>query len=161
MVPGPKLVRDLRQCCLLEQMSHAVPLSVSLKADAVAPCRLTFGYLAVAGAVEDPRSPADNALFFETSESTLGRVTFEGLDAVRASRGEVAPYDDGHDFSSWVYTIRDSTWLAERHGYEWNNDETPLLESHQHYLFRFHDWPLDGQMKVERPRPPRDETVTP
>jgi hypothetical protein len=66
-------------------------------------------------------------------------VTFEGLDAIRASRGEVAPYDDGHDFSSWVYNVLDSTWLAERHAYEWSNYETPLLETHQHYLFRFHD----------------------
>ena len=121
------------------ETSRAVPMTVPLKADAVAPCRLTFGYLAVEGAEEEAKSPADNALFFETTEDTLGRVTFEGLDAVRASRDEVAPYDDAHDFSSWVYNVLDSTWLAERHAYEWSNYETPLLETHQHYLFRFHD----------------------
>lgn len=119
--------------------SRAVPLSVPLKADAVGPCRLTFGHLAVAGADEGTTRPADNALFFETSDDLLGRVTFEGLDAIRASRGEAAPYDDGHDFSSWVYDVLGSTWLAERHSYEWRNYETPLLETHQHYLFRFHD----------------------
>ena len=99
--------------------SRAVPMSVPLKADAVGPCRLTFGYLSVAGADEVTRTPADNALFFGTAEGSLGRVTFEDLDAIRASRGEVAPYDDGHDFSSWVYNVLDSTWLAERHAYEW------------------------------------------
>ncbi len=121
------------------EVSRAVPLSVPLNADAVGPCRLTFGYLSVAGADEETRCPADNALFFETAEGSLGRVTFEGLDAIRASRGEVAPYDDGHDFSSWVYNVVDSTWLEERHAYEWSNYETPLSETHQHYLFRFHD----------------------
>lgn len=119
--------------------SRAVPMSVPLRADAVGPCRLTFGHLSVAGADEETRSPVDNALFFETAEGSLGRVTFEGLDAVRASRGEVAPCDDGHDFSSWVYNVLNSTWLAERHAYEWSNYETPLLGTHQHYLFRFHD----------------------
>ncbi len=81
-----------------------------------------------------------NALFFEVSDvGSLGRVAFEGLDAIRASRGEVAPYDDGNDFSSWVYTVQDSAWLAERHEYEWKHYQTPLLETHEHYLFRFHD----------------------
>lgn len=114
-------------------------MSVPVMADAIGPCRLTFGYLSVAGADEVTRSSADDALFFETAEGSLGRVTFEGLDAIRASRGESAPYDDGNDFSSWVYNVLDSTWLAERHAYEWSNYETPLLETHQHYLFRFHD----------------------
>lgn len=114
------------------EVSRAVPMSVPLKADTVGPCRLTFGHLAVAGADEGAMSPADNALFFETADGSLGRVTFEGLDAIRASRGEVAPYDDGHDFSSWVYNVLDSAWLAERHAYEWSNYETPLLETHQH-----------------------------
>jgi hypothetical protein len=75
-------------------VSRAVPLSVPLKADAVGPCRLTFGYLSVAGADEESRSPADNALFFETAEGRLGRVTFEGLDAtvrpVRSANSRVA-----------------------------------------------------------------------
>ncbi|MBM7517114.1 hypothetical protein [Nocardioides nitrophenolicus] len=120
-------------------MSRAVPMSVPLEADVVGPCRLTFGSLSVAGADDEMRSPAADALFFETAEGSLGRVTFEGLDAIRASRGEVAPYDDGHDSSSWVYNVLDSTWLAERHAYEWSNYEARLLETHQHYLFRFHD----------------------
>jgi len=114
-------------------------MPVPLKTDAVAPCRLTFGSLSVAGTEEGTPNPVDNALFFETAEGLLGRVTFEGLDAIRASRGEVAPYDDGHDFSSWVYTVRKSGWLKERHAYEWKNYETPLLETHSHFLFRFHD----------------------
>lgn len=90
-------------------VSRAVPMSVPVMADAVGPCRLTFGHLSVAGADEETRSPADNALFCETAEGSLGRVTFEGLDAIRACRGEVAPYEDGHDFSSWVYNVLDST----------------------------------------------------
>lgn len=120
-------------------MTKAVPMPVPLKTDAVAPCRLTFGSLSVAGAEEGTPIPVDNALFFETADGLLGRVTFEGLDAIRASRGEVAPYDDCHDFSSWVYTVRKSGWLKERHAYEWKNYETPLLETHSHFLFRFHD----------------------
>lgn len=55
------------------------------------------------------------------------------------SRGEHLPYDNGLDYSSWVYTIRDSAWLAERHAYEQEHYETPLLETYQHYLFCFHD----------------------
>lgn len=121
-------------------MSLSLPVNVPLTTDTVAPCRLTFGWLGVAGPAEHAPGYVSNALFFEVQDAgTLGRVTFEGLDSIRASRGEVAPYDDRHDFSSWVYTVQDSAWLAERHEYEWINYQTPLLDTHEHYLFRFHD----------------------
>jgi len=65
-------------------VSRAVPMSVPLKADAVGPCRLTFGYLSVAGADEQARSPADNALFFETAE---GSTTSDMCCPLHRSRG--------------------------------------------------------------------------
>lgn len=111
-----------------------------MTADTVAPCRLTFGDLSIAGARESEAGRAHDALFFKVrDEEAFGRVTFEGLDAMRVSRGEVAPYEDGHDFSSWVYVVEQSRWLQERHEYEMSNYQTPLLDDYQHYLFRFHD----------------------
>jgi hypothetical protein len=122
----------------MTEQARALP--VPLATDSVAPFRLTQGSLALAGGSELERDVVSDALFFEVrDEGVLGRVTFEGLDALRASRGELAPYPDGNDFSSWVYVIDDSRWLQERHDYEWRNYQTPLLESHLHYVFRFHD----------------------
>jgi hypothetical protein len=121
-------------------MEKAIALQVPLVADPVAPCRLTFGDLSIAGARESERGRAHDVLFFEVrDEDAIGRVTFEGLDAMRVSRGEVAPYEDGHDFSSWVYVVQGSRWLLDRHEYEMSNYETSLLGDYQHYLFRFHD----------------------
>ena len=103
-------------------MERATALPVPLTTDPVAPCRLTFGDLTIAGAQESEQVRAHNVLFFEVRDLySLGRVTFEGLDALRVSRGEVAPYDDGHDFSSWVYVVQSSRWLRERHEYELSN----------------------------------------
>lgn len=119
---------------------RAKPLGVPLRTDPVAPHRLVTGRLAVAGGSESDALVVDTALFFVVADlGSLGRVTFEGLDSIRTSRGELAPYDDGNDFSSWVYVVTASEWLAERHAYEWTHYETPLLDSHQHYVFRFHD----------------------
>jgi hypothetical protein len=38
-----------------------------------------------------------------------------------------------------VFTVDESPWLAERHRYEMQRYSTPLLETHQHYTFQFHD----------------------
>jgi hypothetical protein len=121
-------------------MVAAVPISVPLRTDPVAPSRLATGRLTVAGGSESRRDIAETALFFEVAEQqSLGRVTFEGLDSLRLSRGEVAPYDDGNDFSSWVYQVVDSEWLRERHAYEVRHYQTPMLDTHKHYVFRLHD----------------------
>lgn len=118
---------------------RAIAFPVPLQTDSVAPYRLVSGGLGVVGGSE-ASSAVDSALFFEIAESkALGRVTFEGLDSIRASRGEVLPYEFGSDFSSWVYIVQDSRWLAERHAYEWTHYETPMLTSYQHYVFVFHD----------------------
>ena len=70
----------------------------------------------------------------------LGRVTFEGLDAVRGSRGEHLPYEvNRYERGDWVYVLDGSLWLRERHDYELHHYSTPLLDTHRHYVFVFHD----------------------
>jgi hypothetical protein len=39
----------------------------------------------------------------------------------------------------WVFVVERSAWLRERHDYETRHYETPLLDTHRHYLFVFHD----------------------
>jgi hypothetical protein len=39
----------------------------------------------------------------------------------------------------WVFTVAESPWLAERHHYEMQRYSTALLQTHQHYVFQFHD----------------------
>jgi hypothetical protein len=41
--------------------------------------------------------------------------------------------------ANWVFTVDESPWLAERHHYEVARYSTPLLDTHQHYTFAFHD----------------------
>jgi hypothetical protein len=91
----------------------------------------------------DGGDQAYTAVYFEvTASGGLGRVTFEGLDAVRASRGEHLPFDYDHArlrHGDWVYVVDRSAWLQERHDYETRHYATPLIETHRHYLFVFHD----------------------
>ncbi len=70
-----------------------------------------------------------------------GRVTFEGLDSVRACRGEHLPYEHAVPFTrgNWVYQVSDSPWMTDRHAYEFDHYQTPLTGSYRHYLFKFHD----------------------
>jgi hypothetical protein len=86
-------------------------LIAALTADPVAATdscagRWTPAWPDASGAAE----PMFDAVYFPTRNGQLGRVTFVGLDPVRACRGEVG---EGPD--EWVFTIADSSWLAERH----------------------------------------------
>ncbi|WP_211588740.1 hypothetical protein [Allorhizocola rhizosphaerae] len=104
--------------------------------------RLVYGGLEVANAAGT--DSAYHALYFEINGSgDLGRVTFEGLDAIRGSRGEHLPFDDSairYSHGDWVFTVDGSRWLRERHAYETRHYSTPLLDTHRHYLFVFHDY---------------------
>jgi hypothetical protein len=115
-------------------------LAVPLAADSVASPRLVYGGLDL---TPDRVDQAYTALYFEVEGSSeLGRVTFEGLDAVRGSRGEHLPFDDNVvriTSGDWVFVADGSAWLRERHDYETRHYETPLLDTHRHYLFVFHD----------------------
>lgn len=113
---------------------------VPITADSVASPRLVYGGLDPAGDPE--RSDAYPALYFVIAgEGRLGRVTFEGLDAVRAARGETLPYSLAMPRAAggWVFVVEESPWLAERHAYELERYSTPLLDAYQHYVFQFHD----------------------
>ena len=114
-------------------------LRAPLAADSVAPPRLVYGGLDLRAAAAGDGAYA--AIYFCTTDGgALGRVTFEGLDAIRGSRGEHLPHqNDDPSGRSWVFVVDASAWLAERHDYETRHYETPLLESHRHYLFQFHD----------------------
>jgi len=91
------------------------------------------------------------SVFFQTrlwtSESAYessgwGRVTFESLDSIRCCQGEFTPYKvdrTADQYQGWVYEIRPSRWLNERHQYENGCYDKPLLGDYFHYLFRFHD----------------------
>ena len=75
-------------------------------------------------------------------DDSIGRVTFEGLDAIRTARGEFLPYvrvDVPHARGGWVHLIEDSGWLEERHHYEFGHYDTSMLDRYDHYLFSFHD----------------------
>jgi hypothetical protein len=118
----------------------AQAVNVLLVADAVAPPRLVYGGLDLAS--DAGRDDAYTAIYFEVAGGgSLGRVTFEGLDAVKAARGETLPYVTGPPRAAgdWVFTVAESPWLAERHHYEMQRYSTPLLKTHQHYVFQFHD----------------------
>jgi hypothetical protein len=115
-------------------------MQVPLTADSVAPPRLVYGGLDPLSA--DGRDQAYAAIYFEVAgRDVLGRVTFEGLDAIRGSRGENLPYQTADQFKpgDWVFVVDRSAWLEERHRYEVSHYATPLLDTHQHYLFQFHD----------------------
>jgi hypothetical protein len=127
-----------------EDVSGARPvtaqaLAVPLTADSVAPPRLVYGSLETA--LASGRDEAYPAVYFEISGGSLGRVTFEGLDAVKAARGELLPYDTATPRmpGDWVFTVAESLWLTERHHYEMQLYSTPLLETYLHYVFQFHD----------------------
>lgn len=121
--------------------SRAVPVAVPLRADPVLPPRLTYGRLPLSADEGDIGLPG--AIYFPLADQDggLGRVTFEGLDAIRGARGELHPYEvTATDIgASWVYEVTDSLWLAERHDYEMRHYQTPLVSSYDHYLFTFHD----------------------
>jgi hypothetical protein len=117
----------------------AQALTVPLAADSVAPPRLVYGSLETA--LASGRDEAYPAVYFEISGGSLGRVTFEGLDAVKAARGELLPYDTATPRmpGDWVFTVAESPWLTERHHYEMQLYSTPLLGTYLHYVFQFHD----------------------
>jgi hypothetical protein len=94
------------------------------------------------GSLRESREDLTAIVFWLDDDDSLGRVTFEGLDAIRVARGEFEPYEDraGHyEGWEWAYVIENSRWLEERHRYEDHHYDYPLIESHDHYLFRFHD----------------------
>jgi hypothetical protein len=113
---------------------------VPLTAHSVAPPRLLYGSLDVA--LGAGRDAGYTAVYFAVAGSgSLGRITFERLDAVKAARGELLPYDIAGPRrpGDWVFTVDESPWLAQRHHYETDFYSTPLLETCQHYVFEFHD----------------------
>ena len=114
-------------------------VDVPLTADSVAPSRLVYGSLDLVS--DAGRDDGYTAIYFVADGGSLGRVTFEGLDAVRAARGETLPYDltAPRAASDWVFTVDESPWRAERHQYEMERYSTPLLDTHEHYIFQFHD----------------------
>lgn len=115
-------------------------MEVPLTADSVASPRLVYGSLGPLSV--EGGDQAYTAIYFEVAaRGGLGRVTFEGLDAIRGSRGEILPYQAAgqRKAGDWVFVVDGSAWLGERHGYEVSHYATPLLDTHQHYLFRFHD----------------------
>jgi hypothetical protein len=123
----------------MDGVGLAVPFAVPLVADSVLGPRLAYGTMPIRPM--DDEYPLD-ALLFPMDDNTIGRVTFEGLDAIRAARGELLPYereDVPYTRGEWVYLIEGSAWLEERHRYELGHYETPLLDRYDHYLFSFHD----------------------
>jgi hypothetical protein len=75
-----------------QQPSARAVQGVPLTADSVASPRLVYGGLDMAS--DAGRDDACTAIYFVVAGSgSLGRVTFEGIDAVRGARGETLPYD--------------------------------------------------------------------
>ncbi len=121
-----------------ETATYAVPKLVPLAADPVESPRLVYGSM--------PIQPGSwrgfDAVLFPMRDDSIGRVTFEGLDSIRAARGESLPYrrqGGPRERDEWVYVVYGSGWLQERHDYEFKNYQTPLIDRYDHYLFAFHD----------------------
>ena len=87
--------------------------------------------------------------YIAVDEESHVRVTFEGLDSMRVSRGESSPYwSEENDDHSSIAVVRPSAWLKERHeyesaaygeSYEWGRGADTMLVDTHHYLFLFHD----------------------
>jgi hypothetical protein len=89
-------------------------------------------------------------IYYISFEGERIRVTFDGLDAIKASRGEYLPFptadpilsDGSSDFHSSLYVVEHSRWLRERYAYEsshyqnWTVDR--MMSDGDHYLFAFH-----------------------
>lgn len=92
-----------------KKRSSAVVLPAPLKADSVASPEVVYG----AGMT---------AIYCSTADGRRCRVTFEKLDSIRVSRGEYNPYADDvvpcAEPYPWVWTVKESPWLRERHAYE-------------------------------------------
>jgi hypothetical protein len=119
-------------------MEIAMGLKVPIKADSVLSPEIYYG---------DPFS----AVYFTTEDDQFGRITFENLDSLKVSRGENMPIENdlkkGEPYC-WVYIVKDSKWLKERHkyesdyygdSYEFGRDVNEMLTEFNHYIFRFHD----------------------
>ena len=112
----------------------AVALRVPLIADPVDAPQVRWGSSA--------RDHLTEVVFTVREEESIGRVTFEELDAIRVARGEYLPFeqrDESYEGWEWVYVVENSRWLEERHRYEDDHYDWPLIESHDHYVFTFHD----------------------
>jgi len=107
-----------------------------------------------ADSVDSPEvlyAPGTTAIYFTTDDEMYGRVTFEGLDSIRVSRGEYGPYEDDWQEGTafcWVFKVENSSWLKERYAYEskhygnaygFGGDVDEMLTDYSHYLFTFHD----------------------
>jgi hypothetical protein len=91
------------------------------------------------------------AIHFASDDGRWGRVTFEGLDSIKVSRGEYEPFPPvpGQENTfHWVKTISNSAWLRERYEYEkrhygsaynFGGDVDEMLTDFSHYVFKFHD----------------------
>jgi hypothetical protein len=82
-----------------------------------------------------PGAPGEDLaaiVFLVRDDESIGRVRFEDLDAIRVARGEYPPYEEraeNYEGWEWTYVIENSRWLEERHRYEKDHYDTPLIES--------------------------------
>lgn len=91
------------------------------------------------------------AIYFITEDEQYGRITFEGLDSIKISRGEYFPYPYKKSEEvpySWVKIVENSRWQKERFNYEkthygssyeFGGDVNEMLYDYKHYVFSFHD----------------------
>jgi len=119
-------------------MEIAEGLMIPLEADSVLSPQVNYG---------DPLT----GIYFTTQDDQFGRITFENLDSIKVSRGEVIPYTDnwkeGQPYC-WVLRVRNSGWLKERYqyekriygsSYEFGGNVDEMLTDFGHFVFRFHD----------------------
>jgi hypothetical protein len=91
------------------------------------------------------------AIHFATDDGRWGRISFEGLDSIKISRGEYEPFPPAPGEESlfhWVTTISNSAWLQERYKYEklhygkaynFGGNVDEMVTDFSHYVFSFHD----------------------
>ncbi|CAA6821454.1 MAG: Unknown protein [uncultured Sulfurovum sp.] len=107
-----------------------------------------------ADSVLSPKVYYDNeqtGIYFFTEEDKYARITFENLDSIKVSRGEMLPlhYDWSKNPSgAWGFKVKNSTWLQQRYeyekkhygeAYEFGGDVEDMKKYFSHYIFSFHD----------------------
>jgi hypothetical protein len=90
-------------------------------------------------------------IYFTTQDDQFGRITFENLDSIKVSRGELIPYEVDQEEGQiycWVLKVKNSNWLTERFqyekriygkSYEFGGNVDEMLTDFSHFVFRFHD----------------------
>ncbi len=91
------------------------------------------------------------AICFVTNDSQYGRITFEDIDSIKVSSGEILPFQLDWKIGTpynWISKVENSVWLKERYkyeieryknNYEYSRNGNEMLTDYKHYVFSFYN----------------------